>query len=74
MKRQQHRRVPSRRGTGRNIGEAELLMVLQRRRRVMGENQDTSSSTQTQGMLSCPLSMFIMMYLIVSYWYLLSFD
>ncbi|XP_039679173.1 shootin-1 isoform X2 [Perca fluviatilis] len=38
MKRQHLRRVPSRRG--RNVGEAELLQVLQRRRRVMGENRD----------------------------------
>lgn len=49
MKRQQHRRVPSRRGIGRNVGDAELLMVLQRRRNVMGENQDQSPLTQTQG-------------------------
>lgn len=74
MKRQQLRRVPSRRGPGRNVGEAELLMVLQRRRRVMGENQEPSSSTQTQGVLSCPLSIFIMMYLNVFSLYLLSFD
>ncbi|XP_035531661.1 shootin-1 [Morone saxatilis] len=44
IKRQPHRRVPSRRGFGRHVGDAELLQVLQRRRRAMGEN----SSTQTQ--------------------------
>lgn len=58
IKRQQHRRVPSRRGTGRIVGEAELLMALQRRRRALAENQDTSSSTQTQGTLSCPSSIY----------------
>uniref|UniRef100_A0A8C9ZA98 Shootin-1-like n=1 Tax=Sander lucioperca TaxID=283035 RepID=A0A8C9ZA98_SANLU len=45
MKRQHLCRVPSRRS--RNVGEAELLQVLQRRRRAMGENRD-----QTQGTLS----------------------
>ncbi|KAL6118460.1 uncharacterized protein ACO6RY_03258 [Pungitius sinensis] len=39
VKRQQVRRVPSRRGLGRNVREAELLQVLQRRRRAMGEDQ-----------------------------------
>ncbi|XP_061566458.1 shootin-1 isoform X2 [Cololabis saira] len=48
MKHQSHRRVPSRRGIGRNVGESELLLVLQRRRKVMGDNQDSLSSTQTQ--------------------------
>uniref|UniRef100_A0A096M2Q8 Shootin-1-like n=1 Tax=Poecilia formosa TaxID=48698 RepID=A0A096M2Q8_POEFO len=38
IKRQHLRRVPSRRGIGRNVGEAELQLVLQRRRRAMGEN------------------------------------
>ncbi|XP_054457214.1 LOW QUALITY PROTEIN: shootin-1 [Anoplopoma fimbria] len=46
MKCQQLRRVPSRRGHGRNIGEAELLQVLQRRRRAMGENQDQTRDPQ----------------------------
>uniref|UniRef100_A0A1A8D144 Uncharacterized protein n=2 Tax=Nothobranchius kadleci TaxID=1051664 RepID=A0A1A8D144_NOTKA len=41
IKRQHHRRLPSRRG---NIRDAELLMVLQRRRRVIGDTQDTWSS------------------------------
>uniref|UniRef100_A0A8C6PTR1 Shootin 2 n=1 Tax=Nothobranchius furzeri TaxID=105023 RepID=A0A8C6PTR1_NOTFU len=41
IKRQPHRRLPSRRG---NIRDAELLMVLQRRRRVIGDTQDTWSS------------------------------
>uniref|UniRef100_I3K575 Shootin 2 n=1 Tax=Oreochromis niloticus TaxID=8128 RepID=I3K575_ORENI len=49
MKRQHLRRVPSRRGTGRNVGEAELLMVLQRRRRAMGDNQEPPPSNQPQG-------------------------
>ncbi|XP_004570773.1 shootin-1 isoform X4 [Maylandia zebra] len=48
MKRQHLRRVPSRRGTGRNVGEAELLMVLQRRRRAMGDNQEPPPSNQPQ--------------------------
>lgn len=48
MKRQSHRRMPSRKGMGRNVGEAELLMVLQRRRRAMGDAQEPPSSTQTQ--------------------------
>ncbi|KAM6894188.1 shootin-1 [Lycodopsis pacificus] len=46
MKRQQLRRAPSRRGLGRNGGEAELLQVLQRRRRAMGENQDQTRDPQ----------------------------
>lgn len=49
IKRQHHRREPSRRGISKNVGEAELLMVLQRRRKVMAETQDSSSSTQTCG-------------------------
>ncbi|XP_041840905.1 shootin-1 [Melanotaenia boesemani] len=48
IKRQHHRRVPSRRGFGRNVGEVELLSVLQKRRRAMGENNDQISSTQAQ--------------------------
>ncbi|KAK9524870.1 hypothetical protein VZT92_017234 [Zoarces viviparus] len=44
MKRQQLRRAPSRRG--RNGGEVELLQVLQRRRRAMGENQDQTRDPQ----------------------------
>ncbi|XP_077961738.1 shootin-1 isoform X2 [Gasterosteus aculeatus] len=40
VKRQQVRRVPSRRALDRNVREAELLQVLQRRRRAMGEVQD----------------------------------
>ncbi|XP_078132356.1 shootin-1 isoform X2 [Sander vitreus] len=44
MKRQHLRRVPSRRG--RNVGEAELLQVLQRRRRAMGENRDQTQDPQ----------------------------
>ncbi|PWA28839.1 hypothetical protein CCH79_00012849 [Gambusia affinis] len=47
IKRQHLRRVPSRRGIGRNVGEAELQLVLQRRRRAMGENQDRQSSAPT---------------------------
>ncbi|XP_027894950.1 shootin-1 isoform X3 [Xiphophorus couchianus] len=47
IKRQHLRRVPSRRGIGRNVGEAELQQVLQRRRRAMGENQDRQSSAPT---------------------------
>ncbi|KAM8897906.1 shootin-1 isoform 2-T2 [Spinachia spinachia] len=39
VKRQQVRRVPSRRGLGRDAREGELLQVLQRRRRAMGEDQ-----------------------------------
>ncbi|CAI5669236.1 unnamed protein product [Oreochromis niloticus] len=58
MKRQHLRRVPSRRGTGRNVGEAELLMVLQRRRRAMGDNQEPPPSNQPQdvqpGLLCVP--------------------
>lgn len=50
MKRKQHRRAPSRRGIGQNVGEAELLLVLQRRRRAMGENQDPPASAQSPGM------------------------
>ncbi|XP_068584231.1 shootin-1 isoform X2 [Cebidichthys violaceus] len=46
MKRQQLRKAPSRRGLGRNVGEAELLQVLQRRRRAMGENQDQTRDPQ----------------------------
>ncbi|XP_006805590.1 shootin-1 [Neolamprologus brichardi] len=52
MTRQHLRRVPSRRGTGRNVGEAELLMVLQRRRRAMGDNQEPPPSNQPQGTLT----------------------
>ncbi|XP_041635505.1 shootin-1 isoform X2 [Cheilinus undulatus] len=48
IKRQPQHRLPSRRGMGRHVGEAELMQVLQRRRRAMGENRDPSSSTQTQ--------------------------
>ncbi|XP_031706485.1 shootin-1 isoform X3 [Anarrhichthys ocellatus] len=44
MKRQQLRRAPSTRG--RNVGEAELLQVLQRRRRAMGQNQDQTRDPQ----------------------------
>ncbi|XP_028420315.1 shootin-1 isoform X2 [Perca flavescens] len=44
MKRQHLRSVPSRRG--RNVGEAELLQVLQRRRRVMGENTDQTQDSR----------------------------
>ncbi|XP_023202613.1 shootin-1-like isoform X1 [Xiphophorus maculatus] len=47
IKRQHLRRVPSRRGIGKNVGEAELQLVLQRRRRAMGENQDRQSSAPT---------------------------
>ncbi|XP_014842240.1 PREDICTED: shootin-1-like isoform X1 [Poecilia mexicana] len=47
IKRQHLRRVPSRRGIGRNVGEAELQLVLQRRRRAMGENPDRQSSAPT---------------------------
>lgn len=46
MKRRDLCRVPSRRGLGRNVGEAELLQVLQRRRRAMGENQDQTQDPQ----------------------------
>ncbi|XP_049923933.1 shootin-1 isoform X2 [Epinephelus moara] len=46
MKHQQLRRLPSRRVFGRNVGEAELLQVLQRRRRAMGENQDQTHDAQ----------------------------
>ncbi|XP_035850075.1 shootin-1 isoform X1 [Sander lucioperca] len=44
MKRQHLCRVPSRRS--RNVGEAELLQVLQRRRRAMGENRDQTQDPQ----------------------------
>nr|XP_046236196.1 shootin-1 isoform X3 [Scatophagus argus] len=54
MKHQPHRRVSSRKGFGRNVGEAELLQVLQRRRRVIGENQDQPSSGQAQDPHSGP--------------------
>ncbi|XP_005453181.1 shootin-1 isoform X2 [Oreochromis niloticus] len=54
MKRQHLRRVPSRRGTGRNVGEAELLMVLQRRRRAMGDNQEPPPSNQPQAAGDAP--------------------
>ncbi|KAK1890047.1 Shootin-1 [Dissostichus eleginoides] len=47
MKHQKLRRVPSRRGMGRNVGEAELLQVLQRRRRAMGDQQDQTQEPQT---------------------------
>ncbi|XP_063752328.1 shootin-1 isoform X2 [Eleginops maclovinus] len=47
IKRQNLRRVPSRRGIGRNVGEAELLQVLQRRRRAMGDQQDQAQDPQT---------------------------
>ncbi|KAM4565568.1 shootin-1 [Fundulus diaphanus] len=47
IKRQHFHRVPSRRVIGRNVGEAELQLVLQRRRRAMGENQDRLPSAQT---------------------------
>ncbi|XP_016887512.1 shootin-1 isoform X2 [Cynoglossus semilaevis] len=48
MKRQHFRRVPSRRGVGRNVGETELLLVLQRRRRVVAGNLEPNISTQIQ--------------------------
>lgn len=38
-----------RRRTSRNVEEAELLRVLQRRRRVMEDSREPSTSTQTQG-------------------------
>ncbi|MEQ2262092.1 hypothetical protein XENORESO_009836 [Xenotaenia resolanae] len=47
IKRQHLSRVPSRKGISRNVGEAELQLVLQRRRRVIGENQDQLTSAQT---------------------------
>ncbi|XP_015230944.1 PREDICTED: shootin-1-like isoform X1 [Cyprinodon variegatus] len=47
IKRQHLRRVPSKRGIGRNVGQAELQLVLQRRRKAMGENQDHVSPAQT---------------------------
>jgi len=52
MKHQKLRRVPSRRGMGRNVGEAELLQVLQRRRRAMGDQQDQTQGTLTLSSLS----------------------
>uniref|UniRef100_A0AAQ4RUS7 Shootin 2 n=1 Tax=Gasterosteus aculeatus aculeatus TaxID=481459 RepID=A0AAQ4RUS7_GASAC len=45
VKRQQVHRVPSRRALDRNVREAELLQVLQRRRRAMGEVQDQNLGT-----------------------------
>ncbi|XP_034413715.1 shootin-1 isoform X2 [Cyclopterus lumpus] len=45
-KRLQLRRLPSRRGFRRNVGEAELLQVLHRRRKAMGENQDQTWDPQ----------------------------
>ncbi|MEQ2171880.1 hypothetical protein GOODEAATRI_015124, partial [Goodea atripinnis] len=47
IKRQHLSRVPSRKGINRNVGEAELQLVLQRRRRAVGENQDQLTSAQT---------------------------
>ncbi|XP_071189627.1 shootin-1 isoform X2 [Salvelinus alpinus] len=44
IKHQGHRRAWSRNRFSRNVGEAELQMVLQRRRRAMGDGQDTPSS------------------------------
>uniref|UniRef100_A0A4W5PMY9 Uncharacterized protein n=1 Tax=Hucho hucho TaxID=62062 RepID=A0A4W5PMY9_9TELE len=43
MKHQGHRRAWSRNRFSRNVGEAELQMVLQRRRRAMADGQDTPS-------------------------------
>uniref|UniRef100_A0A674B6F2 Shootin-1-like n=1 Tax=Salmo trutta TaxID=8032 RepID=A0A674B6F2_SALTR len=43
MKHQGHRRAWSRNRLSRNVGEAELQMVLQRRRRAMADGQDTPS-------------------------------
>uniref|UniRef100_A0A8C7FFI9 Shootin-1 n=1 Tax=Oncorhynchus kisutch TaxID=8019 RepID=A0A8C7FFI9_ONCKI len=44
IKHQGHRRAWSRNRFSRNVGEAELQMVLQRRRRAMADGQDTLSS------------------------------
>ncbi|XP_038851184.1 shootin-1-like [Salvelinus namaycush] len=44
IKHQGHRRAWSRNRFSRNVGEAELQMVLQRRRRAMADGQDTPSS------------------------------
>lgn len=62
MKHQKLRRVPSRRGMGRNVGEAELLQVLQRRRRAMGDQQD-----QTQGTLSLSSLSFLQWILVCGF-------
>ncbi|KAM3842417.1 shootin-1 [Diretmus argenteus] len=40
MKHQSHRRAPSRKRISRNVGEAELLLVLRRRRQAMGDGRD----------------------------------
>lgn len=48
LKLKPHRRVSSRRGLGRNVGENELLSVLQRRRRVMGDGTEPMEPTPAQ--------------------------
>ncbi|CAB1345387.1 unnamed protein product [Coregonus sp. 'balchen'] len=47
MKRPGHRRAGSRKRISRNVGEAELHLVLQRRRRAMGDGQDTPGPSST---------------------------
>lgn len=51
VKQQPLRAAASRRRMSRNVEEAELLRVLQRRRRVMEDGREPSTSTQTQGTL-----------------------
>ena len=45
----QHRAASSQRRSHRNVGEAELVRVLQRRRRAIGEGGDRPFATQTEG-------------------------
>uniref|UniRef100_A0A4W5QH35 Shootin 2 n=1 Tax=Hucho hucho TaxID=62062 RepID=A0A4W5QH35_9TELE len=47
MKRPGHRRAGSRKRISRNVGEAELHLVLLRRRRAMGDGQDTPGPSPT---------------------------
>lgn len=65
VKRQQVRRVPSRRALDRNVREAELLQVLQRRRRAMGEVQNLGTSRVVS---LCPSCLFNELWLIVLLW------
>lgn len=59
VKQQPLRGVAPRTRMSRNVEEAELLRVLQRRRRVMEDSREPNTSTLTQGTLCCHPSGFI---------------
>ena len=55
MKKQGPRRGGSRKRISRNVGEAELQFVLQRRRRAMGDEQEARPTTPADSTSTTPL-------------------